>query len=359
MMNWVCKPYLDKFIIVFIDDILIYLKSKEEHEDSLPSEKGECEASKVENTIAEMLRGLDQLMERKEDGVDRLTKLAHFLAIREDYKMEKLVRLFIDEIVAGHGVPASIISDRDGRFTLGLLANITESLRDAFGYECGSSSLDGWTNWDVHLPLAEFSYNNSYHSSIRCALFEALYGRKCRSPVLWVGIRESRLSGPGLVQDMIDKVVLIKEKLKAARDRQKSYVDNRCKPLEFKVRDQVLLKVSPLKCVIVLKRKEPVEIMDREIKSLKRSKISIVKVRWNSKRDPEIHVEIENLILFFFKHIPKLQFDFPYSASLGNDPGSKGKVMHPLFSCSSSQAKEWRISGFCCCCSRDQEKGGE
>ncbi|GJX94438.1 putative reverse transcriptase domain-containing protein [Tanacetum coccineum] len=142
------------------------------------------EASKVENATAEMLRGLDQLMERKEDGgmyfiwvpligdvrtlimdeahasrlprsssgydtnwviVDRLTKSAYFLAIREDYKMEKLARLYIDEIVAGHGVPASIISDRDGRFTSRFLANITESLRDAFGYECGSSSSDGWT----------------------------------------------------------------------------------------------------------------------------------------------------------------------------------------------------------------------
>ncbi|GKF25698.1 putative reverse transcriptase domain-containing protein [Tanacetum coccineum] len=119
--------------------------------------------------------------------------------------MEKLERLYIDEIVAGHGVPVSIISDRDGRFTSRFLANITKSLRDAIGYEYGLSSSDEWTNkrtiqtmkdmlracvidfggsWDVHLPLAKFSYNNSYHSSIRCAPFEALYGRKCRSPVL-------------------------------------------------------------------------------------------------------------------------------------------------------------------------------
>ncbi|GJR23860.1 reverse transcriptase domain-containing protein [Tanacetum coccineum] len=69
--------------------------------------------------------------------------------------------------------------------------------------------------WDVHLQLAEFPYNNSYHSSIRCALFEALYGKKCRSPVLWAEIRESRLIGPELVQETTDKVVLIMEKLKA------------------------------------------------------------------------------------------------------------------------------------------------
>ncbi|GJW75362.1 hypothetical protein Tco_0134732 [Tanacetum coccineum] len=82
--------------------------------------------------------------------------------------MEKLARLYIDEIVAGHGVPLSIISYHDGRFTSRFLANITESLRDVIGYEYGLSSSDGWT---------------SYHSSIRYALFEALYGRKCRLPV--------------------------------------------------------------------------------------------------------------------------------------------------------------------------------
>nr|GEY57638.1 reverse transcriptase domain-containing protein [Tanacetum cinerariifolium] len=166
-----------------------------------------------------MLRGLDQLMERKEDG---------------DYKMEKLARLYIDEIVAGHRVPVSIISDRDGRFTLRFWKTLQKALGMQFGYD-----------WDVHLPLAEFSYNNSYHSSIRCASFEALCERVCRSPVLWAEIRESRLIGPELVQEMTDKVVLIKENLKAMKDRQKSYADNRRKLLEFEVEDQVLLKVSP------------------------------------------------------------------------------------------------------------------
>nr|GEY17471.1 putative reverse transcriptase domain-containing protein [Tanacetum cinerariifolium] len=106
------------------------------------------------------------------------------------------------------------------------------------------------TTWDVHLQLAEFSYNNRYHSIIWCAPFEALYGRKCRSPVLWAKIGESSLIGPELVQEIIDKVVLLKEKLKAARDHKKSYADNRRKPLECEVRDCVLLKVSPWKGVI-------------------------------------------------------------------------------------------------------------
>ncbi|GJT48416.1 putative reverse transcriptase domain-containing protein [Tanacetum coccineum] len=168
----------------------------------------------------------------------------------------------------------------------------------------------------VHLPLAEFSYNNSYHSSIRCAPFKALYGRKCRSPILWAEIRESSLIGPELVQEMTDKVVLIKEKLKAARDRQKSYADNRRKPLEFEGKlapryvgpFEILERIGPVAYRLRLPKKlsrvhdtfhvsklkkclanaslhvpldeikvhktlhfveEPVEIMDREVKSLK------------------------------------------------------------------------------------------
>ncbi|GKB21128.1 hypothetical protein Tco_0855051, partial [Tanacetum coccineum] len=165
------------------------------------------------------------------------------------------------------------------------------------------------------------------------------------SPVLWAEIRESSLIGPELVQEMTDKVVLIKEKLKAARDRQKSYADNRRKPLEFEVGDRVMLKVSPWKGVIRFGKKgklayrlrlpeelsgvhdtfhvsnlkkcladaslhvplddikidktlhfveEPVEIIDHEVKSLKRSKIELVKVRWNSKCGPEFTWECED-----------------------------------------------------------------
>ncbi|GJR71556.1 putative reverse transcriptase domain-containing protein [Tanacetum coccineum] len=171
----------------------------------------------------------------RDEKFDRLTKSAHFLAIREDYKMGKLSRLYIDEIVARHGVP----TDGQSEHTIQTLEDMLRACVIDFG---GS--------WNVHLPLAEFSYNNSYHSSIRCAPFEALYGKKCRSPVLWAEIGESRLIGPELVQETTDKVVLIKEKLKAASDRQKSYAGNRRKPLEFEVGDRVLLKVSPWKGVI-------------------------------------------------------------------------------------------------------------
>ncbi|GJZ49322.1 putative reverse transcriptase domain-containing protein, partial [Tanacetum coccineum] len=283
--------------------------------------------------------------------MDFITKLP-----REDYSTEKLAKIYVDEIVAIHGVPVSIISDRDGRFTSCCWQTVQKELGTrAYVIDFGGS-------WDVHLPLAEFSYNNSYHSSIRCAPFEALYGRKCRSPILWANIRESSLIGPELVQETTDKVMLIKEKLKVARDRQKSYADNRRKTLEFEVGDQVMLKVSPWKGVIhfgkkgklapryvgpfeILERigpvayrlrlseelsrvhdtfhvsnlkkcladaslhvplddikidktlrfvEEPVEIMDREVKISKRSKIALVKVRWNSKRGPKFTWERED-----------------------------------------------------------------
>ncbi|GJW19668.1 putative reverse transcriptase domain-containing protein [Tanacetum coccineum] len=165
--------------------------------------------------------------------MDRLTKSAYFLPIRENYKMERLARLYLNEIVARHSVPISIISDHDSRFT-----------------SRGS--------WDVHLPLVEFSYNNSYHSNVRCAPFEALYGRKCRSPIMWAEVGEGQLIGPELVQETTKKISQIKDRLKDARDCQKSYADKRRKPLEFSVGDYVLLKVSPWKGVVRFGKKRKV-----------------------------------------------------------------------------------------------------
>ncbi|GJV74030.1 putative reverse transcriptase domain-containing protein [Tanacetum coccineum] len=131
--------------------------------------------------------------------------------------------------------------------------------------------IDFGGSWDVHLPLAEFSYNNSYHTSIRCAPFEALYGIKCWSPVLWAEIMEGSLIGPELVQETTDKVVVIKEKLQAARDHQKIYVDSGHKMTEYEVGENVLLKVSPWKCVMRFGKKGklapryvgPFEILER------------------------------------------------------------------------------------------------
>ncbi|GJR97908.1 putative nucleotidyltransferase, ribonuclease H [Tanacetum coccineum] len=180
--------------------------------------------------------------------VDRLTKSAHFIPTRETDSMETLTRLYIKEIVSRHGVPISIISDRDSYFT----SRFWQSLQKALGTQLDMSTayhpetdgqsertiqtfkdmlracvIDFGKGWEKHFPLVEFSYNNSYHASIKAAPFEALYGRKYRSPI-----------------------VKIRQRLEAARYRQRSYANVRQKPLEFQVRDRVMLKVSPRKGVI-------------------------------------------------------------------------------------------------------------
>ncbi|GJT39804.1 putative reverse transcriptase domain-containing protein [Tanacetum coccineum] len=226
----------------------------------------------------------------------------------------------------------------------------------------------GWVN---HLPLVEFSYNNSYHASIKAAPFEALYGRKCRSPVCWTEVGEAQILGPELIQETTEKIIQIKQRMQAARDRQKSYADLKRKPMEFQVGDKVMLKVSPWKGVVrfgkrgklnpryvgpfkVIERvgevayklelpeelsrvhntfhvsnlkkchadeplavpldglnlddklhfvEEPVEIVGREVKRLKRSRIPLVKVRWNSKRGPEFTWEREDQFKKKYPHL--------------------------------------------------------
>ncbi|GJT75710.1 putative reverse transcriptase domain-containing protein [Tanacetum coccineum] len=180
--------------------------------------------------------------------------------------------------------------------------------------------IDFGKSWDRHLPLVEFSYNNSYHTSIKAAPFEALYGRKCRSLVCWVEVEYNQLTGPKIIHETTKKIIQIKRRIQATRDRQKSYADERRKPLEFQVGDKVMLKLSRVhstfhvsnlkKClsdetfVIPLDEiqiddkhhftKESVEIIDRKVKRLKRSRILIVKVRWNSRRGPEFTWEPED-----------------------------------------------------------------
>nr|GEV48462.1 putative reverse transcriptase domain-containing protein [Tanacetum cinerariifolium] len=166
-------------------------------------------------------------------GKDRLTKFAHFLPIRENDPMDKLARLYLDRIMTRHETPVSIICDRDGRFT----SNFWKTFQKALG-------------WVKHLPLVEFSYNNSYHASIKVAPYEALYGRKCRSSVCWAKVGEAQLTGPEMIQETTEKIILIKQRIQAAQDRQKSYADRKRKPMEFKVEDWVMLKVSPWKGVV-------------------------------------------------------------------------------------------------------------
>nr|GEU58342.1 putative reverse transcriptase domain, ribonuclease H-like domain, aspartic peptidase domain protein [Tanacetum cinerariifolium] len=422
LMNRVCKPYLDKFVIVFIDDILIYSKTKEDHDvhlklvlelrkkerlyakfskcefwlqevhflghvviitpdgiedvvvfcDVLNQGLGcvliqrgkkelnmrqrrwielfsdyECEihyhpgeASKVENATSEMLHGLDQLIERKEDGgmyfiwvpligdvrtlimdedhalrylvhlgadktyhdlrdmywwpeipewkwdniimdfttklprsksghdtiwvvVDRLTKSAYFLATREDYSMEKLARLYIDEITARHGVH----TDGQSKHTIQTLEDMLRACMIDFG---GS--------WDVNLSLAEFSYNNSYHSSIRCAPFEALYGRMCR--VVHFGTKGKLAPiyvGPFEILERIcpvDYRLRLLQELSSVHDT--FHVSNLKKCLADANMHAPLDEIKIDKTFRFVD--EPLEIMDHEVRSLKRSKIPIVKI---------------------------------------------------------------------------------
>nr|GFB60095.1 putative reverse transcriptase domain-containing protein [Tanacetum cinerariifolium] len=108
--------------------------------------------------------------------------------------------------------------------------------------------IDFGKSWDRHLPLValvEFSYNNSYHTSIKAAPFEALYGRKCSSPVCWAEVRDAQLTGPEIIHETTKKIVQIKSRIQVARDRQKSYADLKRKPMDFQVGDKVMLKVSP------------------------------------------------------------------------------------------------------------------
>ncbi|GKE12759.1 putative reverse transcriptase domain-containing protein, partial [Tanacetum coccineum] len=110
--------------------------------------------------------------------------------------------------------------------------------------------LDFGKGWDRHLPLVEFSYNNSYHTSIKAASFEALYGRKCRSPICWAEVGDRQLTGLEIIHETTEKIVQIKSRVQAAHDRLKSCADIRRKPLEFQIGDKVMLKVSPWKGVI-------------------------------------------------------------------------------------------------------------
>ncbi|GJX51460.1 putative reverse transcriptase domain-containing protein [Tanacetum coccineum] len=296
--------------------------------------------------------------------VDRLTKSAIFTPMRETDPLDKLARMYLKENALGTNLDMSTAyhpqTDGQSKRTIQTLEDMLRACAIDFG--------KGWVN---HLPLVEFSYNNSYHASIKAAPFEALYGRKCRSPVCWTEVGEAQILGPELIQETTEKIIQIKQRMQAARDRQKSYADLKRKPMEFQVGDKVMLKVSPWKGVVrfgkrgklnpryvgpfkVLEKvgevayklelpeelsrvhntfhvsnlkkchadeplavpleglhlddklhfvEEPLEIVGREVKRLKRSRIPLVKVRWNSKRGPEFTWEREDQFKKKYPHL--------------------------------------------------------
>ncbi|GJX43650.1 putative reverse transcriptase domain-containing protein [Tanacetum coccineum] len=222
---------------------------------------------KDENVLEENLRGMNKEFETRPDGklcIEKRSWLPHLGGLRdlimyeshkskysiylgsdkmyyeETESMERLTRLNLKEMISRHGVPVSIISDRDSKFT----SHFWQSLQKALG-----TQLDMSTAYHPETDV-EFPYNNSYHTNIKAAPFEALYGHKCRSPVCWTETGDSKLTGPEIICETTEKIIQIKNRIQAARDRQKSYADVRCKPLEFQVGDKVMLKVSTWKGVI-------------------------------------------------------------------------------------------------------------
>ena len=203
--------------------------------------------------------------------VDRLTKTAHFIPVKPTRTAASLAILYIKEIVRLHGIPSSIVSDRDPTFT----SRFWEAFQDALGTNLNFSTAyhpqtDGQTervnriledllracildfggSWEDYLHLVEFSYNNSYQASIGMAPFEALYGRPCKSPACWIEKGNKVLLGPDMIREASEKIDLIRKRMKTAQSRQKSYADRRRRDLEFNVGDSVFLKVSPMRGVI-------------------------------------------------------------------------------------------------------------
>ncbi|GJX08300.1 putative reverse transcriptase domain-containing protein [Tanacetum coccineum] len=216
--------------------------------------------------------------------VDHITKSAHFLPMRETDPTEKLMKLYMKEVVTRHGVLVSIISDRDSKFT----SLFWKALHKALG-----------------------TRRSSYQTSIKVAPFKALYGRKCRSPVCWVEVGDDQLTGPTIIHETTEKIVQIKSRIQAARDRQNSYANIRRKPLEYQLGDRKCLSneslVIPLEELHVDDKlhfvEEPVEVVDREMKRLKRSRIPIIKVRWSSKQGPKFTWERKDQFKKTYPHL--------------------------------------------------------
>ena len=196
--------------------------------------------------------------------------------MRTDYSLDKLAELYIKEIVRLHEIPISIISDRDPRFTSRFWGKLQEALSTRLNFSItfhpqtdGQSErvikiledmlrscvIDYEGSWDRHIPLVEFVYINSFQSSIGMAPYEALYGRKCRTPLCWTELSEKKVIGPDLIQETEEKVKMIKERLKVATDRQKSYADMKRKDIRYEIGEKVFLKVLPWKKVMRFRKK--------------------------------------------------------------------------------------------------------
>nr|GEY64908.1 putative reverse transcriptase domain-containing protein [Tanacetum cinerariifolium] len=355
LMNRVCKPYLDKLVIVFMDDILIYSKDEKEHEEHLKAILELLKKEELKRRFYRILRCFEQRIGRcvNANREGKANVVADALSKKE---REPPLRFRALVMTIGLDLPRYLQNALGTRLDMstayhpktdGQSKRTIQTLEDmlrAYAIDFGK----GWVN---HLPLAEFSYDNSYQASIKATPFEALYGRKCRSPVCWTEVGEAQVLGPGLIQETTEKIVQIKQKRQAARDRQKSYADlkrvvrfgkrGKLNPRyvgPFKVLERVgdvaykldlpeelsivhnTFHVSNLKkchadeaLAVLLDGlhfddklhlvEEPVEIVDREVKRLKRSQIPLVKIQWNSKRGPEFTWKREDQFRKKYPHL--------------------------------------------------------
>ncbi|GJW35250.1 putative reverse transcriptase domain-containing protein [Tanacetum coccineum] len=181
--------------------------------------------------------------------VDRLTKSAIFIPMKETDPLEKLAREASEIVPEGSSNKAwnTDMSTAYHPQTDGQSERTIQTLEDMLR----ACVIDFGNGWVKHLPLVEFSYNNSYHASIKAAPFEALYGRKCRSPVCWAEVGEVQLTGPEIVQETTEKIIQVKQRMQAARDRQKSYADLKRKPMEFEIHEDDIEEMD-LKWQLVL-----------------------------------------------------------------------------------------------------------
>ncbi|GJZ45071.1 putative reverse transcriptase domain-containing protein [Tanacetum coccineum] len=387
LMNRVCRPYLDKFVIVFIDDILIYSKTQEEHVEHLrlvlellKKEKLYAKFSKCEFWLREV-QFLGHVINGNGIHVDpsKIEAVKNWKALRTPSEVHSFLGLAYRRFIENFSkiaksltiltqksktfdwgeeqelafqtlkdklcnAPVLALPDRPKDFvTDGQSERTIQTLEDMLR----AYVLDFGGSWDVHLPLVEFLYNNSYHSSVRCAPFEALYGTKCRSPIMWAEVREGQLIGPELLQETTKKVSQIKERLKAVRDLSPwkgvvRFGKKRKLAPRFVGPFEIIEKVGPVayridlpeelngvhdtfhvsnlkKCLADPTLKvpldeirvdaklnfidEPVEILERKFKKLKRSRIAIVKVWWNSKCGPEFTWEREDQMKLKYPHL--------------------------------------------------------
>nr|ABA98580.1 retrotransposon protein, putative, Ty3-gypsy subclass [Oryza sativa Japonica Group] len=202
--------------------------------------------------------------------VDRLTKVAHFIPVKTTYSGSRLAELYMARIVCLHGVPKKIVSDRGSQFTSNFWKKLQEEMGSKLNFSTAyhpqtdgqtervnqiledmlrACALDFGGSWDKNLPYAEFSYNNSYQASLQMAPYEALYGRKCRTPLLWDQTGERQVFGTDILREAEEKVKVIQERLRVAQSRHKSYADNRRRDLSFEEGDYVYLRVTPLRGV--------------------------------------------------------------------------------------------------------------